>query len=138
LFIPIPVANRYDEDHKYRPYYGQGIEETDTITGGMFMVKREVYEKIERPFYFTYHKDGIVEYSEDFVFSQQCQSLGYKLYTHYGIICEHMKTIGVKTFNDALVVTANRTREEGQFRGPGREELEMLRNDISSRKVVGL
>lgn len=137
MTFPIPVAHRYDEDHKYRPYYGQGIEETDVITGGMFMVRREVYEKLERPFYFTYHKDGTVEYSEDFIFSQQCQSLGYKLYTHYGIICEHMKTIGVKSFNDALVITANRERREEQTRGPDRNELEMLRYGLPSRRAIG-
>lgn len=114
MIFPIPVAHRYDENHQYRPHYGTGVEETDTITGGMFMVKREVYEKLERPFYFTYHKDGTVEYSEDFVFSQQCQSLGYKLYTHYGMICEHMKTIGVKSFNDALLVTAKKAEAEAQ------------------------
>lgn len=106
MIFPIPVAHRYNKDKQYKPYYGQGIEETDTITGGMFMVKREVYDNLERPFYFTYHKDGTVEYSEDFVFSQQCQSLGYKLWTHYGITCEHMKTMGVKSFNDALVFTS--------------------------------
>ena len=137
MTFPIPVANRYDEDHKYRPYYGQGIEETDTITGGMFMVKREVYEKIERPFYFTYHKDGTVEYSEDFVFSQQCQSLGYKLYTHYGILCEHMKTIGIKSFNDALIVTANKLRNENQVRNLNHEELGVLRPGLSPRRAVG-
>ena len=119
MAFPIPVAHRYDENRQYRPYYGQGVEETDTITGGMFMVKREVYEKLERPFYFTYHLDGTVEYSEDFVFSQQVQSLGCKLYTHFGLICEHMKTIGVKSFNDALVVTANRERKDYSRRAVG-------------------
>ncbi|KKL25818.1 hypothetical protein LCGC14_2401490, partial [marine sediment metagenome] len=103
LMCPIPIAMRYDEDGNYRPYYGNGIEETDTITGGMFLVKREVYEKIERPFAFTYHKDGTVIYSEDFYFSQQCQEAGYKLYTHYDLVCEHYKTVGVKNVNDLML-----------------------------------
>lgn len=102
LLFPLPVAHKYDENHEYRPYYGQGIEETDVVTGGMFLVKREVYEKLERPFYFTYHKNGLVEYSEDFVFSQQCQKLGYKLYTHFGLLCKHYKNIDVKDINDLM------------------------------------
>ncbi len=101
--FPMPVAHRYDENKQYRPYYGQGLEETDVITGGMFMAKREVYEKLERPFYFTYHKNGLVIYSEDFVFSQQCQKLGYKLYTHYGLLCKHIRNVDVKGINDLMV-----------------------------------
>lgn len=102
FLFPMPVAHRYNDNHEYRPYIGHGIEETDVITGGMFLVKREVYEKIERPFYFTYHKNGLVEYSEDFVFSQQCQKLGYKLFTHYDLLCKHLKNIDVKDINDLM------------------------------------
>lgn len=103
LPFPQPVAHRYDKDKHYRPYFGQGIEETDVITGGMFLVKREVYEKLERPFYFTYHKNGVVIFSEDFIFSQQCQALGYKLYTHYGLPCGHIRSVDVKSINDLMV-----------------------------------
>jgi len=101
--FPQPVAHRYDKNHEYKPYFGQGIEETDVVTGGCFLVRREVMEKLERPFYFTYHKNGIVIYSEDFVFSQQCQKLGYKLYTHYGLLCKHIRQIDIKAINDLMV-----------------------------------
>lgn len=103
LPFPQPVAHRKDKEGEYRPYFGKGIEETDVVTGGMFLVKREVLEKLERPFYFKYHKNGVAVYSEDFVFSQQCQELGYKLYTHYGLPCSHTKTVDVKGINDFLV-----------------------------------
>lgn len=83
--FPLIVAHRYNKDGKYEPYYGKGIEETDVVTGGCHLVKRGVFEKLERPYYFTYHKNGLVIYSEDFIFSQQCQKLGYKLYTNYGL-----------------------------------------------------
>jgi len=101
--FPRPVANRYNKEGKYEPYIGQGIEKTDVVTGGMFLAKREVFEKLERPFYFTYHKNGTVIYSEDFVFSQQCQKLGYKLFTHYGLHCGHIKAVDVKGLNDLMV-----------------------------------
>ena len=103
LHFPMPVAHRKDKKGQYRPYYGKGLEETDVITGGAFLVKREVYEKLERPFFFKYHKNGTVIYSEDFVFSQQCQDLGYKLYTHYGLHCKHIRNVDVKGINDLLV-----------------------------------
>lgn len=103
LQFPMPVAHRYDENKQYRPYYGQGIEETDVITGGMHLVKREVYEKMDRPYAFTYHKNGTVIYSEDFYFSQQCQKLGYKLYTHFGLLCKHIRQVDIKNINDLMV-----------------------------------
>lgn len=101
--FPMPIAHRYDKDRKYRPYYGKGIEETDVVTGGMHLVKREVYEKMDRPYAFTYHANGTVIYSEDFVFSQNCQQLGYKLYTHFGLLCSHHKSVDVKGVNDLMV-----------------------------------
>lgn len=103
LPFPIPVAHRYAEDGHYRPYYGRGIEQVDFITGGSHLVKREVYEKLERPYSFKYHKNGIVIYSEDAIFSQNCQSLGYKLWTHYDLFCGHDKTIDCKKFNQLMV-----------------------------------
>jgi hypothetical protein len=102
ISFPQPVAYRYNKDGKYELYIGQGIDETDIITGGMFLVKRGVYEKLERPFYFTYHKNGMVIFSEDFIFSQQCQKLGYKLYTHYGLHCGHFKIVDIKSINDLM------------------------------------
>jgi len=101
--FPMPVAHRYAENGEYRPYHGKGIEETDVITGGMFLVKREVYEKMDRPFAFTYHANGTVILSEDFYFSQQAQKLGYKLYTHYGLLCKHFKSIDIKEVNSLMV-----------------------------------
>ena len=100
--FPLPVAHRYDSEGKYRPYYGKGIEETDVVTGGCHLVKREVFEKLTRPYYFTYHRNGLVEYSEDFVFSQQCQKLGYKLFTHYDLFCNHIRLIDIKSINDLM------------------------------------
>ncbi len=108
IWFPMVVAHRYDEKREYRPYVPaenpNGIHETDVVTGGCHLVKREVFEKLERPYYFTYHKNGLVEYSEDFVFSQQCQKAGYKLYTHYGLHCKHIRMTDVKTINDLMAL----------------------------------
>lgn len=103
LMFPCLVSCKYDEKKEYKPYYGSGVEETDTITGGMFLIKREVLEKMERPFAFTYHKNGTVIYSEDFYFSREAQKLGYKLYTNYNLICKHYKNVDLKDINNTLL-----------------------------------
>lgn len=106
IAFPQAVAYRYDSNHEYKPYIPtdnqNGIHETDIVTGGCHLVKRKVFEQLERPYYFTYHKNGTVIYSEDFVFSQQCQELGYKLYTHYGLRCKHFKSIDVLNMNNLM------------------------------------
>lgn len=104
LPFPMPVAMRKDDKKKgYVPYYGQGVEEVDIVTGGCFLVRREILEQIERPFYFTYTKNGILEYTEDFVFSRQVQGLGKKLYTDFGVVCDRTGFVSVKGINDLLV-----------------------------------
>jgi GT2 family glycosyltransferase len=105
LWFPLIVAHRYDENKEYRPYYGKGIEETDVVTGGCHLVKRKVFEEIERPYYFTYHKNGTAIYSEDFVFSQQCQEKGYKLFTDYDLLCKHIRYTDIKSINDLMANT---------------------------------
>lgn len=107
----IPVAHRYDENHQYKPYYGEGIEETDVITGGCHLIKREVFEKLDRPYYFTYHKNGVVEYSEDFIFSQNCQKLKYKLWTHYGLHCKHIREVDCTGINSLCLKIQNEKKK---------------------------
>jgi len=106
--IPFPmiVAHRYSQklgqEKEYQPYYGNGIEEVDAMTGGCFLIKRKVYEAIERPYYFQYHKNGVAIYSEDFTFCQQAQALGYKLYTDFRLHCRHLKIVDIKGINDLM------------------------------------
>jgi len=87
------------------------------VTGEMHLVRREVYEKLDRPYYFTYHANGTVVYSEDFVFSQHCKALGYKLYTHYGVMCKHYKHLDIKAMNDLLIAQEQAWREKTGGRG---------------------
>ena len=107
IVFPQPVAYRYNDRMEYKPYIPKtdpsGIHETDIVTGGCHLVKRWVFEKLERPYYFTYHKNGVVIYSEDFVFSQQCKKkLKIKLYTHYGLRCGHIRKVDVRSINDLM------------------------------------
>jgi GT2 family glycosyltransferase len=100
IWAPMPVAHRYDGKKEYRPYYGNGVEEVDAMTGGCSLVRRKVYEAIERPYFFIYHKNGTAIYSEDFVFSQQCQEKGFKLFTDYRLTCGHYKTLNILDINN--------------------------------------
>jgi len=100
---PCPVAYKRQKNGEYQIHYGKGIEETDNVMGGMFLIKRKVLVNMERPFAFTYKKDGTLDFSEDIYFSQKAKERGYKLYTNYDLLCKHYKVVDVKDVNDLML-----------------------------------
>lgn len=101
-YFPYPVTLRYNEDKKYEVYYGQGIEEVDTIGGACVMVKRRVYEVIERPYEYIFHRDGTLGLTADFRFCQQAQERGFKIFVDYNLLCDHQRLCSIKGFQDTL------------------------------------
>ena len=102
-YFPYPVTLRYNEDKKYIVYYGQGIEEVDATGGACVMVKRKVYETIERPYEFTYYPDGTLNLTCDFRIWQKAQEKGFKLFIDFDLVCDHIRTCRIKGFQDLLV-----------------------------------
>ena len=105
--FPYPVTLRYNEEKKYIVYYGKGIEEVDATGGACVLVKRKIYESIERPYEFVYHKDGTLVLTCDFRIWQKAQELGYKIYIDFSILCSHYKKVDLKKFQDLLIGIKN-------------------------------
>lgn len=72
---------------------GSGIVEVDRTGAGALIIKREVLEKIKRPFEVVYDEDGIAQTGEDFKFFERAQESGYKIFVDSDCICNHMKTV---------------------------------------------
>jgi hypothetical protein len=88
-----PRIVAYKDDEFYE---GDGLEEVDAVTGGCFMVKREVLEAIELPaFKFKYNEDGLITLSEDLYFAEKVKQAGFKLYTDFNLKCEHYRPIRI-------------------------------------------
>ena len=87
---------------KYEVYVGQGIEEVDAVGGACVMVKRRLYEAIERPYEFEYHRDGTLALTCDFVIWQKAQKAGFKLFVDFSILCDHQRICSVKGIQDTL------------------------------------
>lgn len=99
-----PVTLRYNKDMRYVVFYdGNGITEVDAIGGACVIVKRKVYEMIERPYQFHYHRDGTMSLTADFDFCQKVQKAGFKIYVDFGLQCSHFKTVDLKQVNRLLV-----------------------------------
>lgn len=75
------------------------------ITGGVvpvhrfgascLLIKRGVFEKLERPFFkFELNDDGTEHrVSEDIYFCEKAREAGFDLFAHTGIICGHFKSV---------------------------------------------
>lgn len=101
-YFPYPVTLRYNEEKRYQVYYGQGIDWVDAIGGACVMVKRHVYEQIERPYEFVYHRDGTLALTCDFRVWQKAQDLGYKIWVDFDLLCDHQKICSIKGIQDLL------------------------------------
>jgi len=100
---PYPVTLRYNEDKQYVAYYGQGIEQVDAVGGACVLVKRKVYETIERPYQFHYHRNGGLSLTCDFDLWQKFYAKGFKLFVDFDLICSHFKEVDIKMINNLLV-----------------------------------
>ena len=101
-YFPYPVTLRFNEDRKYEVYYGSGVEEVDATGGACVMVKRRVYEAVERPYEFLYHKDGTLELTCDFLVWQKAKGAGFNLYVDFDLLCDHQRICSIKGFQDLL------------------------------------
>ena len=101
-YFPYPVTLRYNEAKEYHVYYGLGIEEVDATGGACILFKRHVYERIERPYEFTYHRDGTLNLTCDFHVFQKLQDMGFKVYIDFSILCEHLKLCKIKKIQELL------------------------------------
>jgi len=108
--FPYPVTLRYNEEKKYQAYYGRGVEEIDATGGAAVLVHRRVYESLERPYEFMYHKDGTLALTCDFRVWQKVQENGFKLYADYEILCDHRRTCSILGIQNTMAGIVNRDR----------------------------
>ena len=101
-YFPYPVTLRYNEEEKYQVYYGSGIEEVDAVGGACVLVKRELYEALERPYEYHYHRDGTLALTCDFDIWQKAQAKGFKLFVDFDILCDHKRKCSILGFQNLV------------------------------------
>lgn len=110
-YFPYPVTLRLNENEEYEIYYGDGIEEVDAVGGACVLVKRKVYEAIERPYEFRYNNDGTLALTCDFYIWQKVKDIGFKLYVDFNVLCDHKKTCSIKGIQNLM---ANLDKDKGK------------------------
>lgn len=75
------------------PLPEEGTDWVDGLVTGCLMIKREVFDKLERP-YFEFKYDPITRApieGEDIGFCLKMHRLGIKFFTDYSMVCKHYK-----------------------------------------------
>lgn len=90
------------------PYSGTDFAE-GMATGCLF-IKREVFDKLEKPYYeFKYEQENrlLIE-GEDIGFCKKLRAQGIKFFVDYSLVCRHYKTVCLLDVNNYALEMSNR------------------------------
>jgi len=80
----------------------KGVVECDGIGSGCMMIKREVLQSIKAPFIDKIREDGRREVGHDYYFCERAKKKGYKVYSNWDILCDHVKEVPLISIVQAL------------------------------------
>ena len=88
----LPIAYRYVLDNQWIPIteFCAGLQVVDAVGFGCTLIKREVFEKMERPYFEFSDKMG-----EDMYFCEQAKKLGYTILLDADVSCAHLATVEI-------------------------------------------
>lgn len=72
-----------------------GIVPVHRFGGSCLLIKRKVFEKLERPYFKFELKDNGLDHvkSEDIYFADKARDAGFELWAHTGVMCGHYKQV---------------------------------------------
>lgn len=83
-----------------------GTEFVDGIATGCIFIKREVIEKLSKPYFeFKYNSESrdIIE-GEDLGFCHKVNNLGYQFFTDYSMLCHHYKKVSLLDVSNTIEI----------------------------------
>jgi len=91
------------------PYKGQDY--VDGLATGCMFIKREVIEKLEKPYFeFKYKEDSrVMTEGEDIGFCKKVAKLNYKFFIDYSMVCKHYKHVCLLEMNNYAIEYANKS-----------------------------
>lgn len=86
-----------------------GTEFVDGLATGCLFIKREVFAKLEQPYFeFKFNpKTRVITEGEDLGFALKCHDLGIKFFVDYGMTCKHYKRVCLLEMTNYAVSMAN-------------------------------
>ncbi len=95
------VTSAFKKEESYKPVEslpkGQLVE-VDAVEMKCVFVRRDVFERIERPYFerVLLDESGISFLSEDIRFCEKVKEAGFKIYVHTGFICLNWQMLDLK------------------------------------------
>lgn len=109
---------KFDKDYPKKISFDQyendeirGLTKIDAIGTGCICVRRNVLEKIKRPFEDWFDEDGIMITNDDLHFCHKCRQEGFEVWTHGDYMCSHYKTVDLLQMAHLLIRAKNVGRE---------------------------
>lgn len=92
------IFDRVEDENgveRSKPMWGEGVQQIRRCGAGCLLIAREVLEAIDTEpwFKFQYDEKGNMKYGEDIDFCMKAEKHGYIIKAHFGVICEHAKTV---------------------------------------------
>ncbi len=87
----------------------EGQEFIDGLATGCLFIKREVFDKLQKPYFeFKYNPESrrIIE-GEDLGFALKCHDQGIKFFVDYSMVCKHFKRICLLDMNNYAINMSN-------------------------------
>lgn len=107
------VYERPEVGGAFRPTQAptQGHAFVDGLATGCLLIKREVLEKLDAPYFEFKYKEFCRDISEgeDLGFCRKVNDLGYKFYVDFSTPCRHQKTVDLLDVNNYAIQYANRS-----------------------------
>ena len=100
----IQIADPW-EPYDIFPKYKDKVFKVDGGGTGMCLIKREVFEKIPRPWYISYYNDVGDFVGDDVGFHKKVYEYGIEIYAHGGRFCRHL--LGAHSWPDVMAQGAD-------------------------------
>lgn len=90
----------------------KGQEFVDGLATGCLFIKREVFEKLSKPYFeFKFKENREMIEGEDLGFARKLSELGIKYFVDYELVCRHQKSVDLLDVNNYAIAYANRQVE---------------------------
>jgi hypothetical protein len=85
----------------------------DGLATGCLFIKREVFAKLEKPYFeFKYNPETReMAEGEDLGFCRKLNALGIQFFTDFSLVCNHRKTVDLLDINNYAITYSNRNVE---------------------------
>lgn len=106
--FPIPILHDIQEEIRFESMISTGIYEMKAVSTQCILIKREVFESIDPPWFSDLPEGAILDRD----FSKKCREAGFDLFINEDVIADRAEVIDLKDYNSILELAISNKPEE--------------------------